>query len=68
MRCKAKIGSKAERTRQYVSISNGFSTPQRAARAFFNSLLVCSGKQHGREPRDLPPKRLGLAGGADGKR
>jgi hypothetical protein len=39
MRCKAKIGSKAERTRQYVSISNRFSTPQRAARNFFNSLL-----------------------------
>jgi hypothetical protein len=44
MRCKAPLsikegGSKAERTRQYVSISSRFSTPQRAARDFFNSLL-----------------------------
>jgi hypothetical protein len=39
MRCKAKIGSKAERTRQHVSISNRSSTPQRAARGFFNSLI-----------------------------
>src|SRR5690606_23413405 len=31
MRCKAKIASKAQRTRQYVSISKRFSTPQRAA-------------------------------------
>jgi hypothetical protein len=38
MRSTAKIGSMAERTRQYVSISNRFSTPQRAARGFFNSL------------------------------
>ncbi len=34
MRCKAKSDSKAQRTRQYVSISNRFSTPQRAARGF----------------------------------
>jgi hypothetical protein len=40
MRFKAKIDSKAERTRQYVSISRRFSTPQRAARGFFNSLLA----------------------------
>jgi hypothetical protein len=40
MRCKAKIGSKAERTRQYVSISNRFSTPQRAARDFFSLLTA----------------------------
>ena len=40
MRCKAKTGSNAQRTREYVSISRRFSTPQRAARGFFNSLLV----------------------------
>jgi omega-hydroxy-beta-dihydromenaquinone-9 sulfotransferase len=39
MRCKAKAGSKAERTRQYVSISSRLSTRQRAARGFFIGLL-----------------------------
>jgi hypothetical protein len=37
---KAKSGSKAQRTRTYVSISSRFSTPHGAARGFFNSLLV----------------------------
>src|SRR5690606_40043589 len=57
MRCKAKIGSKAQRTREYVSISNRFSTPQRAAVGPVQSFLsaataaVAPGTSHERALR-----------------